>query len=305
MRHFEFQSVVLVLRPRGARRRRNALAAPRLLVGVVALLLTTVTAATAASSTDDDLTVEPGEAYMGVGTLTHEGADADPTDGSVSTYASSGGVQGIDVSAWQNSIDWDAVKDAGIQFAWIKATEGSSYTDSRFDDNYPDAYNADVIRGAYHFALPDDSSGSTQATYFVSNGGAWSADDLTLPGVLDIEGNPYGSSCYGLSTSEMRDWITDFYDTYASLTGRDVVIYTSPSWWNSCTGDWGGMSGKSPLWVAHWTSNDSPTLPSGFSVWTVWQYTSEGSVSGVSGDVDRDKFNGSTDRLLALANDTG
>ncbi|MDO0924743.1 GH25 family lysozyme [Streptomyces sp. TG1A-8] len=206
---------------------------------------------------------------------------------------------GIDVSHYQGAINWSAVRGAGIEFAWVKATEGTSYKDPNFSANYLNAYNAGVIRGAYHFARPDLSSGATQAAFFAGNGGAWSRDNLTLPGVLDIEG-----SCYGKSAASMQSWILDFYNTYKARTGRDVVIYTSPSWWNSCTGGWSGMSSRSPLWVAHWTTASSPNIPSGFPYWTVWQYSSTGSVSGVSGNVDRDRFSGDRSRLLALANNT-
>jgi GH25 family lysozyme M1 (1,4-beta-N-acetylmuramidase) len=64
------------------------------------------------------------------------------------------------------------------------------------------------------------------------------------------------------------------------------------------------MATRSPLNVAHWTSASSPTIPNGFPYWTIWQYTDSGSVSGISGAVDRDRFNGSSSRLLALANNT-
>ncbi|RKN43973.1 GH25 family lysozyme [Streptomyces hoynatensis] len=290
------------------RTRLRAAAVGALFSALAALLVTTPTAASAAEPAGNPAParvgdLRPGQAFMGAGTMIHEGAAA-ADDAMVIPLDSSGGVQGIDVSHWQGAINWTSVRNAGIQFAWMKATEGTSYKDSSFNSNYVGAYNAGVIRGAYHFALPNASSGATQANYFASNGGAWSRDNLTLPGVLDIESNPYGATCYGLSQTAMRSWITDFYNTYKSRTSRDIVIYTSPSWWNTCTGSWSGMAAKSPLWVAHWTSAGSPTLPGGFSVWTVWQYTSSGSVSGVSGGVDRDKFNGSRDRLLALANNT-
>ncbi|CAL9626562.1 Lysozyme M1 [Streptomyces sp. enrichment culture] len=289
-------------RPPTGSRRRIATA-----LGVLgaALALTATTAGGAGAAPQpgkDRVKVEPGEAYMGVGTRIHEGAPAG--EPSMGVLAPTDGVQGIDVSHWQGSINWTSVRNAGIQFAWMKATEGTSYKDPSFNTNYPAAYHAGVIRGAYHFARPNVSSGATQANYFVNNGGGWSRDNLTLPGVLDIEHNPYGAMCYGLSTTQMRSWINDFYNTYKSRTGRDVVIYTTASWWNTCTGNWTGMYSKSPLWVAHWTTASSPTIPSGFPTWTVWQYTSTGSVSGVSGNVDRNKFNGSRDRLLALANNT-
>ena len=289
-------------RPLAAPRRRFATALG-VLGAALALTVTTAGGASAAPAPGPDRTaVEPGEAYMGVGTRIHEGVPA--AEPSLGALAPTDGVQGIDVSHWQGGINWTSVRNAGIQFAWIKATEGTGYKDDRFNTNYPAAYHAGVIRGAYHFARPDVSSGATQANYFVNNGGAWSRDNLTLPGVLDIEHNPYGAMCYGRTTTQMRNWINDFYNTYKSRTGRDVVIYTTASWWNTCTGNWTGMSAKSPLWVAHWTSASSPTIPSGFPTWTVWQYTSTGSVSGVSGNVDRNQFNGSRARLLALANNT-
>ncbi|CAM5503714.1 lysozyme [Streptomyces griseomycini] len=287
-------------RRRTARFPRRAATALGVLGAALALTATTAGGATAAP--EPPVKIEPGQAYMGVGARIHQGIPAGQP--SMGTLAPTDGVQGIDVSHWQGAINWTSVRNAGIQFAWMKATEGTGYKDPRFNTNYPAAYHAGVIRGAYHFALPNASNGATQAAYFVNNGGGWSRDNLTLPGVLDIEHNPYGAMCYGLSTTQMRSWINDFYTTYKSRTGRDVVIYTTASWWNTCTGNWTGMYGKSPLWVAHWTSAASPTIPSGFPTWTVWQYTSTGSVSGVSGNVDRNKFNGSRDRLLALANNT-
>ncbi|MFD3627617.1 MULTISPECIES: lysozyme [Streptomyces] len=283
--------------------RRRAATALGVLGAALALTATTVGGATAAPQPDRDrVNVEPGEAYMGVGARIHQGIPAG--EPSMGVLAPTDGVQGIDVSHWQGGINWSSVRNSGIQFAWMKATEGTGYKDPSFNANYPAAYHAGVIRGAYHFATPNTSSGATQANYFVNNGGGWSRDNLTLPGVLDIEHNPYGAMCYGLSTTQMRNWINDFYNTYKSRTSRDVVIYTTASWWNTCTGHWTGMSSKSPLWVAHWTSAASPTIPSGFPTWTVWQYTSTGSVGGVAGNVDRNKFNGSRDRLLALANNT-
>ncbi|MFF2655570.1 GH25 family lysozyme [Streptomyces sp. NPDC058045] len=243
-----------------------------------------------------------GQGYMGVGYL-QDGQDFAPSQGKLNLGPAPTQAElkakpaGVDVSHHQGSINWKSVRSAGIEFAWIKATEGTDYKDPKFSSNYSGAYKAKVIRGAYHFARPNSSSGTTQANFFASHGGGWSKDNLTLPGVLDIEG-----TCYGKSKSSMRTWITDFYNAYKKKTGRDVVIYTSPSWWNTCTGGWSGMATKSPLWVASWRS--SPKIPGGFKSHTIWQYTDSGKVSGISGKTDRDTFNGSRDRLLALANNT-
>jgi GH25 family lysozyme M1 (1,4-beta-N-acetylmuramidase) len=271
-----------------------------------ALTLTMMGGAASAKPLPSHSAVPLGQGYMGVGYV-QDSKDFKPdtrqlqldTTGVISPNFATNPPPGIDVSHYQGTINWASVKAAGIQFAWIKATEGTTYKDPTFDANYLHAYNNKVIRGAYHFARPDVSSGATQATYFAGHGGAWSRDNLTLPGMLDLEGG-----CYGKSVSSMQSWILDFYNTYKSKTGRDVVIYTSASWWNTCTGGWSGMSTRSPLWAASWTSASDPTIPNGFPYATVWQYTSTGRVSGVSGNVDRDRFNGTRTRLLALANNT-
>ncbi|MCX0247740.1 GH25 family lysozyme [Streptomyces drozdowiczii] len=277
-------------------------------VGLGMVAVPTVTAVPASASPQPPASssgsIPLGDGYMGAGYL----ADGDtfaPDNRHVDlTPESSASIQatmlpGIDVSHYQGSINWSSVKSAGIKFAYIKATESTTYKDPNFNANYLNAYNAKVIRGAYHFARPNLSSGAAQATYFAGHGGAWSRDNLTLPGMLDLEGG-----CYGKSASAMQSWILDFYNTYKAKTGRDVVIYTSASWWNSCTGGWSGMSARSPLFTAHWTSAASPTIPKGFPYWTFWQYTDSGSVGGISGAVDRDRFNGDATRLLALANNT-
>jgi GH25 family lysozyme M1 (1,4-beta-N-acetylmuramidase) len=210
---------------------------------------------------------------------------------------------GIDVSRYQGSINWTSVRNAGIQFAYIKATEGVSYRDPNFGANYVGAYHAGVIRGAYHFALPDRSSGAVQANYLANSGGAWSADSRTLPAALDIEFNPYGATCYGLSQAGMRTWINDFLATYRARTGRYAVIYTTTAWWTSCTGNFAGPWANHPLWVARWSSTPG-TLPAGAPYHTFWQYTAGGSVPGIGGAVDRNSFNGDRSRLIALANNT-
>jgi GH25 family lysozyme M1 (1,4-beta-N-acetylmuramidase) len=294
--------------------RRRLLAVSALTAGFALTAAATAGAATAATTTSaaasaalpHGSTIPLGDGYMGVGYV-QDAKNFKPdtrqldltSSAAVTPLAAAWGPLGIDVSHYQGSINWSSVKSAGISFAYIKATEGTTYTDPDFSANYLNAYNAKVIRGAYHFAQPGSSSGAAQATYFATHGGAWSADNLTLPGMLDLEGG-----CYGLSTSAMDSWILDFYNTYKSKTGRDVVIYTSPSWWDTCTADWSGMTAKSPLFIADWTTASSPTIPAAFSYATLWQYSDSGSVSGVSGAVDRDKFNGTSARLLALANNT-
>lgn len=68
-----------------------------------------------------------------------------------------------------------------------QATEGTTYKDPKFSDNYVGATRVKIIRGGYHFAHPDSSSGAKQALWFLANGGGWTKDGRTLPGMLDLE----------------------------------------------------------------------------------------------------------------------
>ncbi|KAF5357000.1 hypothetical protein D9756_006486 [Leucocoprinus leucothites] len=204
--------------------------------------------------------------------------------------------KGIDVSGYQPSVNWNTVKANGGEFAFIKATEGTGYTNPSFSSQYTGATNAGLIRGGYHFARPDVSSGATQANYFLAHGGGWSADGITLPGALDIEYNPYGATCYGLSHSAMVAWVKDFSNTYHSKTGRYPVIYTTTDWWTQCTGNASGFQNDNPLWIARYSSSIG-TLPAGYSYATFWQYADSGS----TGPGDQDIFNGDSAGLKRMA----
>src|SRR5689334_1580650 len=76
-------------------------------------------------------------------------------------------VQGIDVSHYQGVIDWNQVAEAGTAFVFIKATEGTSYVDPQFQDNWSGAKAAGLLRGAYHFFQPGEDP-QQQAEYFLS-----------------------------------------------------------------------------------------------------------------------------------------
>lgn len=205
------------------------------------------------------------------------------------------GLPGIDVSSWQGDVDWSAAKADGIDFVYTKATEGTYYQNPYFSQQYEGAYDEGIIRGAYHFAIPNDSSGATQADYFAENGGGWSPDGLTLPGLLDIEYNPYGDECYDLSQSAMVDWIADFLNEYHADTGTWAVIYTTLDWWTTCTGNYGGFADNDPLDIANYNTGSYPALPAGWTFYTFWQYGDDGTFG------DEDVFSASYSQLQKLA----
>ncbi|MFB7419462.1 lysozyme [Streptomyces sp. NPDC056121] len=210
--------------------------------------------------------------------------------------SAAGGTKGHDVSSHQKNVNWQKAKSKGARFVYVKATESTTYRNPYFDQQYGGARSAGIIRGAYHFALPNKSSGRTQASYFVRNGGAWRADGWTLPPALDIEYNPYSSKkCYGLSKAKMISWIRSFSDEVRSRAGRRPVIYTNYRWWKSCTGNSTAFAGNHALWLARYDES-AGALPSGWSYWTFWQYDHGGGLPG-----DQNLFNGSQAQLRRFA----
>ncbi|OQE34697.1 hypothetical protein PENCOP_c016G05927 [Penicillium coprophilum] len=208
--------------------------------------------------------------------------------------AASATVQGFDISSYQPSVDFAGAYAAGARFVMIKATEGTSYISAAFSSQYTGATNAGLIRGGYHFAQPASSSGASQAKYFISHGGGWSNDGLTLPGMLDIEYNPSGASCYGLSASAMVAWIKDFGETYKSAAGRYPMIYTTTDWWNTCTGG-STAFGDYPLAIARYSSSVG-AIPAGWEFQSFWQNSDAYSFGG-----DSEIWNGSLDALKKFA----
>jgi GH25 family lysozyme M1 (1,4-beta-N-acetylmuramidase) len=207
------------------------------------------------------------------------------------------GLLGLDVSSWQQNVDWPAVAANGARFAYVKATESTTYINPYFTQQYVGAFQVGLVRGAYHFGLPDRSSGAAQADWFADHGGAWSADNQTLPGALDIEYNPYGPTCYGLGQAAMVSWLTSFINQYRARTGRWAAIYTTTNWWQQCTGNYVGFGATNPLWIASWSNSVGP-LPAGWSTYTFWQWSNQ----PIHFPGDQDVFNGSQESLVALAN---
>ncbi|OAL51467.1 putative N,O-diacetyl muramidase, partial [Pyrenochaeta sp. DS3sAY3a] len=204
-------------------------------------------------------------------------------------------VQGFDISHYQSHVDFQSAYNSGSRFVIIKATEGTATKDSKYYDHVTRAANVGFVHGAYHFARPGSSSGSTQATFFLANGGRWTADGMTLPGMLDIENNPSNPQCYGLSQADMVSWITDFVDTYSGTTGRFPMIYTTKNFWTTCTGNYKGFGHYCPLVLAKYATSPG-TIPGDWPSYTIWQNSQSYLYGG-----DSDIFQGDEKALLDLA----
>ncbi|MFE1774021.1 lysozyme [Streptomyces sp. NPDC059008] len=263
------------------------------LLAILALLLGLPSAAGAQAPRRAPEPTHPGQDWAGSQIAKHEGTAAGTAPPASSLAAS---VEGVDVSSHNGNVAWSTLWNSGVRFAYVKATESTSYTNPYFAQQYNGSYNVGMIRGAYHFATPNTSSGAAQANYFVDHGGGWSRDGRTLPGALDMEYNPYGATCYGLSAAGLVNWMKDWFATYKARTGRDAVVYTSTSWWKQCTGNSSAFGAVNPLWIPRYGSS-AGELPAGWGFHTIWQYTSTGPTVG-----DHNRFNGAYDRLQALAN---
>src|SRR3954447_6870821 len=198
---------------------------------------------------------------------------------------------GIDVSHWQAQIGWLQAGAAGFDFAFAKATEGTTYTDPTYATNRSGAAAAGMKLGAYHFARPTAgsdaaavASGIAQADYFVATAQPRRGD--LLP-VLDLE------KTGDLGVVRLTTWTQAFLDQVYARVGARPLIYASPSFWKTSLGDTPLFAADgSRLWIAHWTKASLPLLPAaGWNGlgWTFWQWTSCSSVPGIGGCVDGDR----------------
>jgi GH25 family lysozyme M1 (1,4-beta-N-acetylmuramidase) len=273
--------------------RRRLLSAAAVGVAASAVLfgLAPVAAASEGTPSHDPGVTHPDLDFAGSQIAKHEGGGQVQLGDPAATTRT----PGLDVSNYQGSVDWATVAGHGAAFAYMKATEGTGYVSPSFAAQYAGSRRAGLVRGAYHFALPDRSAAIAQADYFVAHGGTWTQDGYTLPPMLDLEYNPYGATCYGLGQGAMRSWIKSFSDRLRARTGRYPTIYTSTSWWTKCTGNWAGLGATNPLFVARYAADPGP-LPAGWPTWTFWQFADHGAFPG-----DQDYFNGTPAGLRGLA----
>ncbi len=193
---------------------------------------------------------------------------------------------GIDVSYYQDVIDWQRVQRAGIRFAFIRVSDGATLPDAKFATNWAEARRAGIVRGAYQYFRPDQNV-IAQADLMISAMRGSNPGDL--PPVIDIEVD--GGLTAPVVAARARAWI----DRVRAKLGVEPIVYTGGDLWRG-----GGAEplGSQPLWIAHYTQG-CPTLPAPWTGWAFWQHTDRGAVPGIDGLVDLDLFAGTLGELHA------
>ncbi|MEM8774775.1 MAG: GH25 family lysozyme [Pseudomonadota bacterium] len=210
-------------------------------------------------------------------------ADSDPVDDWGGRPPWRYDVHGLDVSRFQNEIDWSMVARSGIRFAFIKATEGGDLLDPKFNDNWRAAARAGVARGAYHFYY-FCTAPEVQALWFIRNVPRTKG---ALPAVLDLEWNPFSPTCRKRPPGpEVRRQVRIFLNMVEDHFGQRPIIYTTPEFYR--------QTGIAQLREEFWLRSTAQTLDETYpgQRWSFWQYTGTGRVPGVEGDVDINVFTG-------------
>ena len=198
-------------------------------------------------------------------------------------------IHGIDVSSYQGNIYWPAVaqmhdQDVNIKFAFIKATEGLKNVDRQYNNNWQNAKQANIIRGAYHFFLAT-KSGRLQAQNFIKTVKLETGD---LPPVLDIE------ELYGVRPDSMRSRVSAWLVAIEKAYNVKPLIYTNVSFYKNFLGH---QFDEYPLWVAHYFVQKQPGVDEG---WSFWQHNATGKINGIKTRVDFDVFSGDTTTFNSL-----
>ena len=198
-------------------------------------------------------------------------------------------VSGIDVSYYQGTIDWSAVAGDGIEFAFIRVSDGLGYPDPDFATYWADSRAAGVLHGAYQFFEPSQDP-IAQADMLLQAMGPMQADDL--PPVIDVEVTD------GLDSASVSTAVEAWVEHVQAAIGRAPIVYTGKYFWDDNVG--ANMS-SSPLWHAQYTTASCPDIASTWSSWALWQYDDAGAVAGIpAGGVDMDRWNGDSASLHAF-----
>lgn len=200
-------------------------------------------------------------------------------------------VRGVDVSHYQGEIDWPAIAKQDIEFAYVKATEGSGSRDERFDANWSGARASGLRTGAYHF-FSYDSSGLDQAENFIAT---VPAESDALPPVIDVEA--YGGyDARPASRADVLPQLRAMVEALQKHYGKPPVIYTTSRFYRLYIS---GEFQDCGVWIRDVFHR--PRLPDGRR-WMFWQYSSRGRLNGTHGVepyIDLNVYFGTTEQLVS------
>lgn len=210
---------------------------------------------------------------------------------------------GIDVSSNQGTVDWNAVSQANISFAYVRASLGAHSADSQFAGNWSRLRGTGLLRGAYHFFWPL-ASATDQASHYLDMVGNLMPGDL--PPMIDLEPahiaqNPNQDVWSTVPPDNRLPMILGWLSTVEHAFGLKPFVYTYKSFIDGLLGDSLQELSGYPLWIAHYTNAPQPNIPAAWNTWTLWQFSEKGQTNGVSGPVDQDLFSGALADLKALA----
>ncbi len=196
-------------------------------------------------------------------------------------------VHGVDLSRFQQGIDWNRARGSGVNFAFVKATEGGDGYDPLFPSHWTKAAAVGVRRGAYHLYYHCRPA-IQQARWFIAH---VPRDPDALPPVLDMEWTPTSPTCrVRHAPAEIRAEARVFLNVVGAHYGRTPILYSTPDFFHD--NDLGKLTGVT-FWLRSVAAPVAQTYPG--QNWTFWQYTGTGVVPGIPGKVDLSVFAGSAE----------
>ena len=198
-------------------------------------------------------------------------------------------VDGIDVSYWQSTIDWAKVKASGKKYAIMRAAHAMK-ADTKFDYNWKQCHAVGLHCGVYQYFEPAEDP-IKQADLLLSMMGKLGPGDL--PPVIDVESKT--GSTPANTAAAVGKWIAHV----EKAVGRKPMIYTGYYFWKDNVGS--NAFASYPLWHAQYCTQCCPKIAVPWTKWHFWQHSSTGSVSGISGNVDLNRWDGTTTALAAFA----
>lgn len=186
--------------------------------------------------------------------------------------------QGIDVSGYQQNINFQQVKQSGIQIVYIKSSEGFTYIDSQFEQNYKKAKEQGLAVGFYHVVTARTvEQAKKQAQFFISL-----ISKKTPDCKLAMDFETFGN----LTKLQINQIGLAFLQEVERLSKKQAILYSNAYTANNI---WSGNVTKYPLWIAQYEVN-KPENNGTWKTWAGWQYTDMGEVKGIYGYVDKNYF---------------